>query len=188
MTMPTVLPYGLRDVKITPYTVGETLGTTPIDLPNSRTFSFAEAEDFDELRGDDGVVTIRGKGPGVNWALEGGGVSFEVVQAMYGGTLTSSGTTPAQTKTFRKNQNDVRPYFKVEGQVISDSGGDYHAILYKCRATDDFNGDMGDSTFLLYGAGGRAIGRQTSITGPPEVPIGTIYDLVQNETAVDIDS
>jgi hypothetical protein len=115
MTLGTTLPYGLRDVKITPYTTGETLASTTIDLPNSRTFSFAEAEDFDELRGDDGVVTVRGKGPGVNWALEGGGVSFEVVQAMYGGTITSSGTTPAQVKTFRKLQTDIASVLQGRG-------------------------------------------------------------------------
>ena len=53
----TPLPYGLRDVKITPYTNSTTLGT-PIDLPNSRTFAFTEAEDFEELRGDDKVVRL----------------------------------------------------------------------------------------------------------------------------------
>jgi hypothetical protein len=60
----TPLPYGLRDVKLTPYSdaSGSVLGATVIDLPNSRTLSFSETEEFEELRGDDRVVTTRGRG------------------------------------------------------------------------------------------------------------------------------
>ena len=50
-----VLPYGLRDVKLTPIDDAGVLGT-PVDLPAARTFSFSEAEEFEELRGDDQVV------------------------------------------------------------------------------------------------------------------------------------
>jgi hypothetical protein len=186
MTLGTTLPYGLRDVKVTPYTTGETIASTSIDLPNSRTFSFSESEDFETLRGDDGVVTIRGKGAEVDWSLEGGGYSFEVIAAMYGQTITTSGTTPAQVKTLRKLNTDTRPYFKVEGQAISDSGGDFHAILYKCRCTGDMKGELGDGQFLLYGAEGTAIGRQTAIAGTPTIPVGVIYDLVMNESVTAI--
>ena len=139
----TPLPYGLRDVKITPYATATTLGTG-VDLPNARTFSFTEAEDFEELRGDDKVVTVVGKGPGVEWELEAGGISFEAVKTMYGGTITETGTTPNQKKTWAKKATDVRPFFKVEGQAISDSGGDVHCVLDRCRATGDLEGEFGD--------------------------------------------
>ena len=172
------LPYGLRDVKITPYTdAGATTLGTAIDLPYSRTLSFTEAEDFEELRGDDEVISVRGKGPGVDWELEAGGISFEAVAAMYGGTVTTTGTTPNQKKTYQKKTSDVRPYFKVEGQAISDSGGDMHGVLDRCRATGDLEGSMEDGSFWTTGAAGRALG--SNISGREDV----LYEFVQNETA-----
>lgn len=165
------LPFGLRDVKIRPLT-GDTPGTS-VDLPNSRTFSFTEAEDFEELRGDDGLVAVRGLGPAVDWELEGGGVSFEAVKAMYGGTITESGVTPTLKKVYNKKGTDSRPYFQVEGQAISDSGGDFHVVLYKCRATGELSGEMADGSFWLTGASGRALPNGA----------GNLYDFVQNETA-----
>ena len=60
--MTTAIPYGLRDIKITPYTdaAGTVLGS-PIDLPYARTLSFTDTEDFEELRGDDRVVATHGQ-------------------------------------------------------------------------------------------------------------------------------
>jgi hypothetical protein len=183
MTMPIPLPYGLRDVKITPYTdsTATALAGASIDLPNGRTFSFTETEDFEELRGDDSLVAVHGNGPTVNWELEGGGVSFEAVQAMYGGTLTTTGTTPNRIKKLRKLKTDQRPYFKVEGQIISDSGGDVHAVVWRCKATDDLSGEFGDGQFFLTGASGQGLG--CLIVG---ADFGVVWDLVQNETATAI--
>ncbi|MFT8046885.1 hypothetical protein ACMYMB_23080, partial [Salmonella enterica subsp. enterica serovar Enteritidis] len=60
MPLGTSLPYGLRDVKLTPLVNG--VPGTPVDLPNARTLSFSESEDSEELRGDDKIVATRGKG------------------------------------------------------------------------------------------------------------------------------
>lgn len=173
------LPYGLRDVKITPYTdaAATTLAGTSIDMPYGRTFSFSAAEDFEELRGDDKVITTRGKGEAVDWDLEGGGISLEACAAMYGGTVATSGTTPAQVKTLSKIVTATRPYFKIEGQAISDSGGDFHVVLYKCRATGELKGELGDGKFWLTGASGTAL--PATLTAK----IDAIYDIVQNEMA-----
>lgn len=175
------LPYGLRDVKLTPYTdaAGTTLGTG-VDLPYGRTFTFSEAEDFEELRGDDKVVTTRGKGAQVDWELESGGVSLEAVKIMYGGAIAETGTTPNQVKTFTKKGTDARPWFKVEGQAISDSGGDVHCVLYKCRSTGELSGEFTDGGFFLTGASGVAI--PATLSGKTDV----IYEFVQNETATAI--
>jgi hypothetical protein len=168
------LPFGLRDVKLTPYLAGgETLGTT-VDLPVARTLSFAEAEDFEELRGDDKTVAYRGKGASINWSLESGGVSLEAWAVLAGGTITSTGTTPAQVKKLQKKVTDSRPYFKIEGQMISDSGGDFHCVIYKARATGDIGGDFGNDQFFLTACDGIGIPMSTDI----------LYDIVQNETAV----
>src|SRR5690606_8311548 len=130
MPLPTALPYGLRDVKITPYEdAGATTLGDAVDLPNARTFSFSEAEEFTELRGDDKVVTTRGQGASVEWDLEAGGLSFDALKVLAGGTVVESGVAPNTVRTFTKKVTDSRPFFQVEGQVISDSGGDVHCVL-----------------------------------------------------------
>lgn len=169
----TPLPFGLRDVKIRPFAPGTNTPGAAVDLPNARTFSFSEAEDFEELRGDDGLVAVHGTGAAVDWSLESGGVPLEAVKAMFGGTLTETGVTPAQVKTYSKEGKDIRPYFQVEGQAISDSGGDFHVLLYKCRSTGELSGEMADGSFWLSGTSGRAL---------PMEGTDKLYDFVQNET------
>lgn len=181
MPLPTALPYGLRDVKITPYTDASatTLGTA-IDLPNGRTFSFSEAEEFTELRGDDKVVTTRGSGASVEWDLEAGGLDFAALKAMVGGTITESGVAPNTVKTFTKKVTDSRPFFQVEGQSISDSGGDVHCVLPRCRVTGNVEGEFSDQNFFLTSGSGVAL--PSLVTGSED----TLYEFVQNETATPI--
>jgi len=178
----TPLPFGLRDVKITPYTDASAtvLGSPPVDLPNGRTFSFAETEAFEDLRGDDSLVATHGSGPQVAWELEGGGVSLEAVRSMYGGTIVETGPTPNQVKTLTKKVTDVRPYFKVEGQMISDSGGDLHAVVYRCRATGDLDGEFADGQFFLTGASG--VGLRSLVAAD----LDKVWAMVHNETATAI--
>jgi hypothetical protein len=175
------LPYGLRDIRLTPYTDATctTLGTG-VDLPNARTLSFSEAEDFEELRGDDKVVTTRGKGAGVEWELESGGLSYEALKVMAGGTVTSTGVTPTQTKKFVKKVTDARPFFQIEGQAISDSGGDVHCVIPRCRVTDSIEGEFADGSFFL--TAGSGVGLPSLKTGEEDV----LYTFTQNETAAAI--
>lgn len=177
--MPTSLPYGMRDLKITPYTDagGTTLATESIDLPNIRSLSFTEAEEFQELRGDDTVVTTRGNGASVEWETESGGLSLEAVKAMYGGTITTSGVAPATKTTWKKKATDSRPFFKIEGQAISDSGGDVHSVIFRARCTDNFSGEFKDGEFFLTKAKGKGL----PILGGPNA--GDLYEFVQNDSA-----
>lgn len=174
------LPYGLRDVKLTGYLTSSTLATPAVDLPNARTLTFEEAEDFEELRGDDKVVATRGKGASVNWELENGGISLEALVVINGGLLTTTGTAPAQVKKYQKKATDARPEFKAEGQAISENGGDFHVVLYRCKASGGVSGDLGDGSFWLTSCKGVAL--PSRLTGS----VDALYDFVQNETAVAI--
>jgi hypothetical protein len=181
MPLPTALPYGIRDIKVTPYTneTATTLGTS-IDLPYGRTLSFSETEEFEELRGDDQVVTTRGKGASVEWELESGGLDIAAFKVMTGGTIVTSGTGATEKTTYTKKVTDARPFFKIEGQAISDSGGDVHTILDRCRATGDFEGEFADGEFFLTAGSGVAL--PSKITARED----TIYEFVQNATATAI--
>lgn len=179
MALTTVpLPYGLREIKLTPFTddTATVYAASSIKFPNARTLSFSEAEEFEELRGDDKLITTHGSGPQVEWELEGGGFSFEAVRAMYGGTISETGIAPNRVKDFDKSANDIRPFFKCQGRAISDSGGDFHAKIWRCRATDNLEGELADGAFWLTGASGTGL--------PSLVPaiLDKLYTFTQNET------
>jgi hypothetical protein len=176
MPLGTALPFGLREVKLTPLMADGTPDTTKIQkLPASRTFSFKETEDFTELQGDDSTIASHGAGPIVEFDLEGGGISLEIWAILSGATITSSGTTPAQVKTLTKLNTDSRPYFQVEGRAVSDSGGDFHMEVYRCKADGDLEAELNNGDFLLTKCGGKGYGNLDD---------HKLYDFVQNETPV----
>lgn len=151
------LPYGLRDVKITPILADGSLGTR-VDLPVSQTFSFSEAEEFEELRGDDRLVAVHGKGAQVEFDLEAGGISLDAWQVLTGGTLTETGVTPSQVKSLLKKTTESRPYFQVEGQSINDVDGDTHVLIYKAKVTDNLEGEFADGSFFVTSCSGQGLG------------------------------
>ena len=174
-------PYGLRDVKLTPLLPdGSGPSGAAVDLPAAQTFSFSETEDFQELRGDDTVQASHGNGAVCEWSLENGGISLEAYQVMAGGTILTSGVSPNVVKRYRKSVGDQRPYFKAEGQAISDNGGDFHGIVYRCKADGSLEGEMGDGEFWVTSASGKGYGSLEAAT------LDAIYDFVHNETAVAI--
>jgi hypothetical protein len=174
------LPYGIRDIKLKPLTAGGTTLGTAVDLPNARTLSFEGSEEFEELRGDDVVVAKRGQGETISWSLEAGGISLEALVVLNGGAVVASGTTPAQKKTYTKLNTDARPEFLVEGQAYSESGGDFHTTLFRCKATGNISGEFTDGEFMLTAAEGEAFGSKVTAS------LNKVYEFVQNETAVAI--
>ena len=177
MALPDALPYGLRDVKLTPYTDdgGTVLGTVSYDLPNAQTFSFSETEEYQELRGDDRLVATHGNGAQVDWSLEAGGISMAAWSIISGGQLVVSGIAPNRVELVRKKGSDVRPYFRVDGQVISDSGGDIVARVYRCRANDTIGGDFGDGQFFITSVSGKGLPLLDDSND-------LLYDIIRNET------
>lgn len=173
------LPFGLRDVKIFPIDDEGNLGSG-IDLPASQVFSFKEAETFEILKGDDLNLASHGGGPTVTWELESGGISLEAYAAIMGGSVTTSGTSPDTVKTYKKSALDQRPYFQVEGQAISDSGGDFHAVVYRCKADGGFDGSMSNSKFWVSKATGTGFG---NVQGGGDLDL---YNFIQNETVTAI--
>lgn len=177
MPLAEALPYGVRDLKLTPYldAAGSQLGTTSVDLPNMQTLAFKEKEEFQELRGDDSIVTTRGKGAQVEWDLEAGGLSTKVWALFTGGEVVETGTTPNIKVRLRKKGSDSRPYFRIEGQSISDSGGDVHVTIYRARCNDTIEGEFKDGEFFITkgsGLGLPLLDDQNDL----------LYDITQHET------
>jgi hypothetical protein len=181
MTLPVpALPFGLRDVRLYPLDSAGNRGTG-VDLPVARTFSFTDTETFEDLMGDDQTIAAHGAGPTVDWELESGGIPFEAFKIMAGGTLSTTGTTPNQVKTFSKLTTDQRPYFDVEGQAISDSGGDVHCVVYRCKANGDLAGSFSNGAFYLTSAKGKGYGDNVRSGATYK-----LYNFIQNETITPI--
>lgn len=173
-------PFGLRDVRLIPLGADGSTPGTPVDLPASRVFSFAESEDFEDFRGDDKLIAQHGSGPTIEWSLEAGGISLEAYVVFAGGSVIISGVTPNVKKTYKKNANQQRPYFKVEGQAISDSGGDFHGLVYKAKATDNIEGELSDGSFWATSVGG------VGFPSTEAANIDALYDFIHNETVTPI--
>lgn len=184
MSLGTALPYGLRDIKLVQYPdlAATTFGSVLTDLPNARKFSFNDTEDYDDLRGDDMLVTSHGQGAQTEWELESGGISFAAHAILAGGVVVETGITPNQVKRFRKKTTDQRPFFTVLGQAISDAGGDFHGIVYLCRATGNVEAELADTNFMIPGMSGIGYPcRASGMVSGLEIN-GTVYDFVQHET------
>jgi hypothetical protein len=166
------LPYGIRDIKLTPVLSDGSLGS-PVDLPVGQTLSFSEAEEYQELRGDDRLVAVHGQGPTVEWELEAGGISLEAWQVLTGGLLTELGATPTQTKSLLKKVTDARPYFRIEGQAINDVNGDTHCVIFKAKVTENLEGEFTDGEFFVTSCSGQGIGNEDD----------DLYLFTWNETA-----
>jgi hypothetical protein len=178
------LPYGLRDVKLIQYPTLEAIafGSTLVDLPVARTFSFNETEEYTDLRGDDALQTSHGQGAQVEWELESGGISFAAHAAISGATVIESGISPNQVKRLRKKTTDQRPFFTVIGQSISDSGGDFQGVVWRARATGNIESELADGEFMIPTVSGIGFPCKVSgMVGGLEV-LDSVYDFVQRET------
>jgi PKD repeat protein len=152
----TYLPFGIRDVKITPF-IGELGVGTPVDLPVGRVVTFRETENVELLKSDDRNVAMEGTGAIVEWELEAGGISFEAWQILTGASLV----TGVGFRELIKLDTDVRPYFVIEGQSINDDGTDLHILIRRCKVNGSVEGTFEDGQFFLTKCEGLGIGDST---------------------------
>jgi|SRR6516162_2811993 hypothetical protein len=181
-----VLPYGLRQLSLTPYTdaQGTCLGATSYPLPVAMTLGFSETEQYDELRGDDVLVAVHGRGPQVDWSLEAGGMNMTCWSLLSGGSVIEEGVAPTRVTRMRKSGDDLRPYVRIDGRAISDSGGNLKTRIYRAKANGRLQADLRGGAFQtsridgvglpMVGDGGRWLyefiheEHDSAIPGTPE--------------------
>lgn len=172
------LPYGMRDIKVATLDNAGVKGTL-VDLPAAQTLEFTEETASQVLRGDDQVIAQRVTIDNVGWTLDSGGISFEAYTIIAGGAVSSTGTTPAVKKQWRRMGTDAYPDFFMEGQSLSESGGDHHIVFHRAKATQ-ISGTLQDQEFWVSHAEGNAIATLTAAN------VGAVWDMVANETAAAI--
>lgn len=172
------LPYGVRDIKVATLDNAGVKGTL-VDFPNAQTLEFQESTTTQTLRGDDSVVAQRTTIDTADWTLEGGGLSLEAMVVISGGAVTTSGVTPNVVKKWVRMGTDAYPDFFMEGQVMSESGGDHHIVFHRCKASQ-ISGTHADGEFWVSHAEGSAFATLTV------ADVGKVWTMVENETAAAI--
>lgn len=172
------LPYGMRDIKVATLDNVGVKGTL-VDLPAAQTLEFTEETSSQVIRGDDQVYAQRVTIDNVAWTLDSGGISFESYVVIAGGAITTTGTTPNVKKQWRRMGTDSYPDFFMEGQSMSESGGDHHIVFHRAKATQ-IAGTHQDQEFWVSHAEGNGIATLTAAN------VGAVWDMVANETAAAI--
>lgn len=172
------LPYGLRDIKVATLDSAGVKGTL-VDLPAAQTLEFTEETASQVLRGDDTTIAQRVTIDNVSWTLDSGGISFESYTVIAGGVVSSTGVTPNVVKRWRRMGTDAYPDFYLEGQSMSESGGDHHTVFHRAKATQ-ISGTHQDQEFWVSHAEGNAIATLTAAN------VGAVWDMIGNETATAI--
>lgn len=172
---PAKYPFGLKDVKLYGFLDqnGTVLADEGIDLPAAQTFSFADSEDYTDLRGDDELLATHGNGAQVNWTIEAGGISITAWALLTGGQIIETGAAPNRIVTLRKCSDDARPYFQVRGLAMNDNGGDTVGVVYRAKCNGDISGQFGDGQFFVTSADG---------IGMPIPGTKLLYDFIQHES------
>ncbi len=132
--------YGIKDAKIAPLTADPASGTPTygalIDVPGIKTYEVSGDVEVKKLRGDNTQLATNAAISNIQVSITHAKMSLDVLAAIVGGTVTDSGTTPAQKTTWDLTADTATlPPFKLEGVTppngIDIVGGDVHVVLHK---------------------------------------------------------
>lgn len=179
--------YSVQDAKISPLLTDPAGGAatygTPIDVPGIQTMEISGDVETKSLRGDNGLLANNSVISNIAVSVNHAKLSLDVLAAIIGGTVTDSGTTPAQTSTWDLTQATATlPRFKLEGVTPPNGtdiiGGDLHWVLWRLNL----------SAFPALGFSQEDYRIASfSANASPLVSTGKWITAVINETAVAID-
>lgn len=178
--------YSVQDCKISPLTADPASGTatygTPIDVPGIQTLEITGDVEVKRLRGDNGPLASNSAITNISVAANYAKLSLDVLKTIIGGTVTDTGTTPAQKSSWDLSATDATlPPFKIEGVTppngVDIIGGDLHWVLYKCTLSAFPNLGFAQEDFRIA---------SFSASCDPLISTGKWISAVLNETAAAI--
>ncbi len=171
------LPFGLNNAWIYPLNGSDVAGTG-VQLPVGRTIEVAPKEDTNQLTGYNGVAASNVSKTSADVTVEHGGLSLEILAALTGGTIVTTGVTPNATKSLEVGQAGVnRPYVMIVGQALADDGGDALTKVWKTKFQIP-TGSFKESEYYVTSLKGEAV-RNVN---------GKLLRFIQNETAATLTS
>lgn len=148
MTNPTfaTMPFGLRQVR-----VSNMAGTLEEDFDAAQEFTFEPEWTTAKQRGNDRTVGSFAHVSGGKGEFMDGKLSTTARAIVFGGTITQTGTSPNEQASMKWGGDGNMPYFKLQGKVMTESGGDLHIVIYKCMAVGGGNLEFKDGEFWSPG-------------------------------------
>lgn len=163
-------PFGLTDIKVFPLT-GDTPGAA-VQVPAGRVLEVTPTEDQVPLTGYNGTVATDVTATQADVTLEHGGISLELLAAITGGTIVTTGITPNQVRRLKVGSASVnRPYVRVIGKALGNDGGDAWVDIKKVK----FNipsGNFNEGEFYVSSMDGTAVRNDS----------GDLLEFLQHET------
>lgn len=178
--------YAVQDAKISPLLTDPAGGAatygTPIDVPGIKSFEISGDVEVKKLRGDNGPLATRSALTNIQVAITNAKLSLDVLTAIIGGTVTDSGTTPAQKSIWALSPATATlPPFKLEGATPANGtdliGGDLHWILNRCSLTAFPALGFAEEDFRIA---------SFTAAADPLISTGAWISAVLNETAIPI--
>ncbi|MFD4558967.1 phage tail protein [Streptomyces sp. NPDC058469] len=132
--------YSVQDAKIAALTADPATGSPTygalIDVPGIQTMEISGDIETKTLRGDNVKLATNSSLTNIQVKIDHAKVSLDVLMAILGGTVTDSGTTPAQKSVWDLTSTTATlPPFKLEGVTppngVDVVGGDLHWTLHK---------------------------------------------------------
>ena len=132
--------YSVVDAKIAALTADPATGSptyaTVIDVPGIQTMEISGDVEVKTLRGDNVKLASNATISNIQVSVQHAKLSLDVLVAILGGTVTDSGTTPAQKSIWDlTSATATLPPFKLEGVTppngVDIVGGDLHWTLHK---------------------------------------------------------
>jgi hypothetical protein len=172
------IPFGLRDIRITPW-VGTTLSATIIsDVPRIRSVEMNVTRESTDLDGDDVRIATHTFNKACEGSIEAGGINLPALAVLTGGTATmGTGVSPNKINTFLVQGTDAEGYFKLEGHAYGDDAGDVHVIIWRAKASNGPNHTFGQGEFAMTAC--DLVGVFDASVSPSR-----LYTIIQNESIV----
>lgn len=141
-------PYGVEDTKLALNNGNGTFGTN-YDVPSVQLLRGTLTVEQAELSGDDKITATAGKVIKGEGALRFGGLSLEILSAMTGGGINSSGAG-SDAYRFVDFSNRNLPEWGVIGRADAAQGsGDSHLFMPRCKIAGNFEIKLEQNAFAI---------------------------------------
>lgn len=177
--------YAVEDCKIAKLTAdpagGSSTYATALDVPGIKSVVLGGNIKKTDLRGDNQLLDTESKLLDITVTINFAKVTLDGFAVFLGGTVTDSGTTPAQVAKYGLTGADRFNYFKLEAKTPTDGvdiiGGDAHLILWKLKLASFPGLGFAEEDFETFSMQAAAI---------PRLSDNKWLDLLFNETTVAI--
>jgi hypothetical protein len=141
-------PYGVEDSKLALNQGDGTFGTN-YDVPSVQLLRGSLTIEQAELTGDDKTTAVAGKIIKGEGALRFGGLPFEILSAITGGQIASSGAG-SDAYRFVDFSNRNLPEWGLCGRADAGQGsGDSHLFMPRCKITSGFEIKFEEKAFAI---------------------------------------